>query len=336
MIAPMILPDSIPLNPIIDRGGVRDGRARFREILDAVNRASGEALPDFRPTDAILRPLGEEGPATGRSVSIGLLPAHLHVIAVPGFLTECIAFMTNVLSDALAHLNRLGAKTLIAPLAGRGGCAHNAQQLRDLIMALPHGEAVIMIAMSKGAMDALTMLTNHPETHPRITALVSLVGAVCGSPLHDLAPGWLKWLERNLPLPMCARHNGEAVQSLAPATRTAFLHKADLPTQPRYYCLGAAIDETRVSKSMAGTYRALSRLDPLNDGQMLLRDQILPHAEFLGVLNADHIATGMPFNRNTGVISRWVARRFLNRNAFPREVMVEAVVRRVLEDINQH
>lgn len=327
-------PDSLPLNAAIDRTSLKDGRARFRAVLQAVNAAHGRALPDYRPTDEILRDLdGEEAWAEAVPAYQAPLPPHLRVIAVPGFLTQCIAFLSDVLTDAMAHVETLGAKSLVAALDGRGGAAHNARQLRDTLMALPKGETTILIAMSKGTVDTQEMLARYPETHARVQAVVSLVGAVGGSPLAYLAPKWLKWVERRLPLPRCPLHGGAAVESLKPDVRQAFLKDHAPVSGVRYYSLGAAVEAEGMSKGMASAYQALRRIQPLNDGQMLLADQILPGAEVLGVLNGDHIAVGMPFNRNPSWLGRWVANHVLDRNAFPREVVVEAIVRRVLEDL---
>ena len=329
----MGLPDSIVLNSAIDRASVTDGRARFRAVLGAVNTAHGRALGDWRTTDKILRDLGGEGADAGAAVSLAPLSARVRVIAVPGFLTECGSFLSDVLTDGLAHLESLGAKTMAPTLPGRGGAVRNAGHLRDTIMALPEGETVILIAMSKGTVDAQEMLALYPETHARVNALVSLVGSVCGSPLAHLAPGWLKWIEARVPLPHCRACGGEGVESLTPEVRQAFLQQHKPVAGVRYYSVGAAVEAEGMSKGIASSYHALCRIDPLNDGQMLLADQILPRSELLGVLNADHIAVGMPFNRNTGWLARWVCKHILDQNAFPREVMAEAVVRRVLEDL---
>jgi len=328
----MTLPATIPLNPVLARDNVRDGRARWREILQAVNQAHGTALPDARPTERILRRFNDEQPGAGEDVDLGPLEG-VCVVVVPGFLTECVAFIADVLTDAMAHLNDLGAECSIARVDGRGGAAHNARQLRDHVMALPDSATTIVIAMSKGCADTLEMLAAYPETQARIDGFVSLVGCVCGSPLAFLVPGWLSWLERSVPLPTCKRHGGEAQISLNPKTRTAFIQTNPMPAGIKYYSLGAAAQRADISKGMLSAFDALTRLDPLNDGQMLLGDQVLPDSEFLGVLDCDHIATAMPFNRSDGVLARFIAKHLLDQNAFPREVMAEALVRRVLEDV---
>lgn len=331
----MSIPGTIPLNPALTRADVHDGRARWREILHAVNLAHGRALPDARPTDRILKQLADENPGAGGDVDLGTLTG-VRVVIVPGFLSECIAFVADVLSDAIVHLNGLGASCSVARVDGRGGAAHNARQLNAHVMALPEAEAgqvTLVIAMSKGTADTLEMLAAYPQTQARIDAFVSLVGCVCGSPLADLVPDWLRWVERVLPLPTCRRHGGAAQTSLHPKTRTQFLHTNPMPSGIAYYSLGAVVDRAGMSKGMLPSFDALSRLSPLNDGQMLLADQTLPNSVFLGALDCDHIATAMPFNRGDGMLARLAKTRVLDQNAFPREVMAEALVRQALEDL---
>jgi len=50
----------------------------------------------------------------------------------------------------------------------------------------------------------------------------------------------------------------------------------------------------------------------------------------MGYLNADHWAIAVPFNRSHPFISS----KFIDKNLFPREVLLEAIVRYVEEDLN--
>ncbi|HEY9080878.1 hypothetical protein [Magnetovibrio sp.] len=328
----MSLPDAIPVNPAIARDQLTDGRARFREIVAALNDDHGADLPDARSTQDFFTTLADEPQGTAIPVDVSTPLDGINIIAVPGFLTECVAFLADCLTDGLAHLQTLGARTSIAPVAGRGGCDENARRLRNHLVAQDDARLTIVLPMSKGTADTLVMLAKYPETAVRIDAVASLVGCVCGSPLHGLAPDWLKWVERTVPLPTCARFGGAAVHDLSPETRVAFLNAFRMPEGVRTYSLCAAVGAEEMSAGMMPSYRALSRIDRLNDGQMLLADQIMPGSTFLGALNCDHIATAMPFNRNPGALARFVTRRFLDRNAFAREIMVEAMVRQIMED----
>ncbi|MBL4613673.1 MAG: hypothetical protein JKY27_02200, partial [Magnetovibrio sp.] len=117
----MSLPDAIPVNLAIERHALSDGRARFREIFATLNDDHGSALPDARPTEQLLTTLAGEPAGQGKTVDIDRSFQGVNVIAVPGFLTECVAFMADCLTDGLKHLENLGARTSIAAVAGRGG-----------------------------------------------------------------------------------------------------------------------------------------------------------------------------------------------------------------------
>jgi hypothetical protein len=67
----------------------------------------------------------------------------------------------------------------------------------------------------------------------------------------------------------------------------------------------------------------------LNDSQVVFHDALVPGGVLLGYLNADHWAVAMPFNREHPTL----ASTLVTRNAFPREVLLEAIVRFVEESL---
>ena len=74
---------------------------------------------------------------------------------------------------------------------------------------------------------------------------------------------------------------------------------------------------------MRPLYDELSLVDPRNDSQVVFHDSLVPGGTLLGYLNADHWAVAMPFNRDHPTLSSM----FITRNAFPREVLLEAIAR---------
>jgi hypothetical protein len=58
---------------------------------------------------------------------------------------------------------------------------------------------------------------------------------------------------------------------------------------------------------------------------------VIPGSVLLGYLNADHWAVAVPINRTHSFIGA----TFVDKNAFPREVLVEAIIRFVEEDLNR-
>jgi hypothetical protein len=74
----------------------------------------------------------------------------------------------------------------------------------------------------------------------------------------------------------------------------------------------------------------LARIDARNDSQVIFYDQVVPGSTLLGYLNADHWAVAVPINRTHTTI----ASMFVTQNAYPREALLEAVLRFVEEDLS--
>jgi hypothetical protein len=62
---------------------------------------------------------------------------------------------------------------------------------------------------------------------------------------------------------------------------------------------------------------------------MIFYDQVIPGSTLLGYLNADHWAIVLPIARAHDTI----ASLFVTQNAYPREAMLEALLRFVEEDL---
>jgi hypothetical protein len=55
----------------------------------------------------------------------------------------------------------------------------------------------------------------------------------------------------------------------------------------------------------------------------------MPGATLLGYVRGDHWAIALPFSRTSSALEAML----IERNAFPREVLLEAIVRRVEESL---
>ncbi|HUP06066.1 MAG TPA: hypothetical protein VMU47_02875 [Caldimonas sp.] len=334
--APLV-PWSTDTPPIVlvpvAQAGVQDQRARFREIFCAVLEARPE-LPDHRPCEDALTRMGGEGAAGGVPVQLG--PSHRGLVAeaVPGFGYDCFESWLDSQSTVATHLRPFGYDLSLVRIEGLSSSARNARLIRDALMARP-AEAgpprIVLIGYSKGTPDILEALENHPEIRSRVAAFVSIAGTVGGSPLAiDAERETAEWLT-HVPGATCSVGDRGAVASLRPDVRRAWLAAHPLPTGLRYYSLVTMPKPERISSILKRSYSKLSQVDARNDSQALIYDQVLPAGSLLGYLNADHWAAAVPIGRTHST----VASLFVTENAYPREALIEAVLRFVEEDLDK-
>jgi len=315
------------------KAGIRDDRGRFREILCAIVRDHGAALPEGRPCqgDNVLWRLANEPAATGRPVALGPAAARIRLVLVPGLLAECVSPVSRIFEDGRANLERYGYKTTSLLTGGRFGSDRNADMLHKDVLALPPDETLVFVTHSKGTVDVLEALRKYPDLTSRVAAVVSVSGAVNGSPLADAFAGaLLRWAE-SVHLDSCPPGEGtEAVDSLRRATRLRFLAEHPLPATVRYYSLAAFAAREDMSIVLQPFYDILARTEPLNDGLVVASDAIIPGSTLLGYPNADHLAVAMPFTKHNSLLTT-----LNNKNAYPRAALLEAIARYVEEDFEE-
>jgi pimeloyl-ACP methyl ester carboxylesterase len=324
--------DTSPL-AFLPGGGadVEDQRARFREILCAVDEAHGHDLPDYRPCNDVLHRFRDEPPGTGQPVYLGPARTNLRVAVVAGLGAECFAGLVSAYPFALEHLQHLGYRTASIRVDGLSSSTHNARQVRDAVMAmdLTPGERLVLVGYSKGTSDILEGLVAYPELRERVTAVVSIAGSVYGSPLADDASPLLLTLLEYLPGSECDEGDGGALESLKPSQRRDFAMKHELPRTVKYYSLGTFAQREQISFGLRSSYDTLAEIDPRNDSQMLFYDEVIAGSTLLGFVNADHWAVALPILQELPILAATV----VNRNEFPREVLLEAIVRHIEEQL---
>lgn len=314
---------------------MRDERGRFREIYEAVREDHGSGLPDDLPPETALRRLPGEPLPSRRPVPLGPARLPLRILVVGGLYGECVAGFVTPFAGALEHLEQAhGYRTGLLPVSGRSSSASNAAQIRDFLAGLPEaGERLVLIGYSKGVCDALEAVVAYPEIRQRVAAVASVGGAVAGSLIAESLPDPLETLLSRLDLPLCDAGDGGGIESLRRSSRQRWLESHELPRSIRYYALAALPEPDRISTILWPGYQHLARLDPRNDGQVIWSDAIIPGGTLLGYANADHWALALPIVRSLPPPLQGLAALLLDHNAFPREVLLEAVVRHVEEDL---
>jgi hypothetical protein len=119
------------------------------------------------------------------------------------------------------------------------------------------------------------------------------------------------------------------VESLKTSVRKEWLATHSLPESVRFYSLITYPAPEQISTGLRSGYDKLSQVDPRNDSQVIFYDQMIPGSVVMGFLNADHLAIVIPIGRSSAFLSSTL----VNKNDFPREVLLEAILRFVEEDL---
>jgi hypothetical protein len=95
---------------------------------------------------------------------------------------------------------------------------------------------------------------------------------------------------------------------------------------PGYSIVGeTSLDET--SSVLRPTWKRLSIYTNDQDGELVAWESVLPGAKYLGAARADHWAIALPFDGSAQPA------KGIDRNRFPRDALLEAIVRYVTEDL---
>jgi hypothetical protein len=331
-----LMPYSAETPPLVlvpaSQAAVVDKRARFREIYCAVLQARERELPDYRPCEDALTRVGDEAPGTGKPVDLGQSRRRLVAAIVPGIGYECFEQWLQSPGTVAQHVRQFGYDMVSIKVDALSSSTNNARQIRDAVMAMP-GEPgaprLVLIGYSKGAPDILEALVTYPEIRRNIAAVLSAAGAVGGSALANDAEQYQADLLRHFPGATCTSGDGGGVSSLRPATRKEWLARNPLPSDAHYYSLVTFPHPERISSILTSSYDKLARVDARNDSQVIFYDQVVPGSTLMGYVNADHWALAVPIARSHTTIGSL----FVTQNAYPREALLEALLRFIEEDL---
>ena len=325
--------DSPPLVLVpVSQAGVVDKRGRFREIFCGVLEARGSTQPGYRACDEALVQLGSEPDGTGKQVELGESNRQLVGVIVPGVGWDCFSTRLDPKDTSGKHFHQFGYDLTFLKVDALSSSEKNARQIHDAIIEMASvgtGPDLVLIGYSKGVSDILEAVVAYPQIRKRVVAVISVAGTVGGSPLaNDVTQSQLELL-KHWPGSNCSIGDGGAIESLRPAKRKTWLANHPLPHDFPYYSLVTYPKPERISSGLKSRYIKLSQVDARNDGQVLFYDQVIPESTLLGYVNADHWALVVPIAHSHSMLSSI----FDDQNQYPREALLEALLRIVEEDL---
>jgi len=313
----------------IQIAGVKDGRARFREIFCERFDAIGPPADGGPSCSDYLHRLADE-PVSSREPPRPRIPLQsVRFFVVPGFMGDSVPGGVRVLGPSVDRLTGKGYRIEYLQVSGGGGGDYNAGQIAAYFRhrEFPEDEKLVVVGHSKGTIDLLHFLAANPNLARHVDAMVSYAGAVNGSPLAEMYPEFLIHMA-------LALRGGDAGDKLGygtlkPSVQMPWLADHPPPAHIRYFSLASFTARENVSGGLSHGYDRLSQINPKNDGQLIFYDQILPGSTLLGYCNGDHWAVAMPFTEKASGFASIVA----TRNVFPRDAMFEAVLLYVRENL---
>lgn len=319
---------ALVLSPAV-AAGVTDGRARFRQLFCERFDAVGPPENGKSTCGDYLHRLVDEPGTADRPPGNPLPLAAVRFVVVPGYMGDAAPGGMRALGTSIDRLVAKGYRIEYLQVSGGGGGGYNAAEIaahfRD--RDFPRQDKVVVIGYSKGAIDLLHFLVGHPDLAARVDAMVSFAGAVNGSGLAEVFPQFIVDVAAFLG----GSDTGDAAgfHTLKPSVQMTWLAEHPLPRHVAYFSMVSFTDRENVSAVLTDGYDRLSQINPKNDGQLIYYDQVLPGSTLLGYANADHWAVALPFTEEAPTF----AATLVNRNVFPRDALLEAVLLYVRENL---
>jgi hypothetical protein len=312
---------------------IADARARFRAIFCELFNRHRQHLGLTGGCDDCLWRLIDEPRTPAAHPNLPEYDPDLQILIVPGAFSDCFGEIGNPYGEAAERLRQMGVPIHRVNVGGLSSSPENAGVIADAVanQTLEPSQRLVLLGYSKGTTDILHFLVAYPELAPRVSAVLSVSGAVNGSPLADRYADaeYDNWLVGLFPGGCPAGDRG-VLDSLSRTQQFRWLASHPLPEDVRYYSLASFAGYPDMQIHLRPTYRLLERIHPLNDGQLLVVDQLIPGSTLMGYVNADHWTVAIPVEETFS--NRDPARKDRNRKL--RDLLFEAMVLFLAEELN--
>ncbi len=312
---------------------VYDARMRFRGIFCELLNDNRQRLDLKLGCDDCLWRLNDEPQVFAIQKKLPDHDPDLSILIVPGAFSDCFEDIGPPYQEGAERLRQMGYQINVVNVSGLSSSTKNAQLIADAVAKHKMGpsQRLVLLGYSKGTTDILHFLVAYPELALRVRAVLSVAGAVNGSPLADryAQAEYDNWLTGHFP-GKCPPGDGGVLDSLSRTQQFRWLATHPLPEHVNYYSLASFARYEDVQLPLRVTYKLLETINPLNDGQLLSIDQLIPGSALLGYVNADHWTVAIPAedkysNRDP---------ELRDRNRKLRSLLFEAMILLLSESLN--
>jgi len=298
--------------------------ANFSDVFCSVLKQNNPGDGKWETCDRYVEGKGRE------DAKLAALSTKYRILIVPGILSSCVSDSPAFL-EGQDTLKKQGVDVDLLQVPNDSSEANAkliAQYLREHQTDDPR--KYILVGYSKGAPDIQVALAQEAGVAQQVAAFVTVAGASGGSPIADLLPKQAERYMGTVPMKNCKGDLATGFRSLKREARQAFLASYPHPLVPTY-SLVAKSDASTTSKSLLETWKILSSFGTAQDGQLLRDDAVVPEAKYLGAAIADHFAIALPFDKSSDSFIR----NGMDKAAYPRAALLEALVRFVTEDLEK-
>ena len=313
-------------------------------MLDAELRAAGNTIdgpwlhgarPDPTPAavpPAVAAAFKARAPSTSVLIVGGLFGDCLGPLAVP-FGDGVIRASGVSLDEGYRQYADLGLQSIrFVPVPGRASSEANGRLVAEAIRAeamRQDVQRIVVVGYSKGLVDALhalALLQRDGGVPSKLTALVTVAGAVMGTPLADFYQPVYDAISPWVTPFACTPSQGGDMDSLTRRARIAWLVANPPPAGPAYYSIVAHAPLDEMAPPLRVTARQLATIDPRNDGQLIAADAVLPASTLLAEARADHWDVAIPRDRDPNPLLR----ASTSGRSYPRAALFRATLKWVV------
>jgi hypothetical protein len=338
-------PDQPPTVTLpVARAGIGDARPAFAALFAAELHAGdgGGQGPWLHGVPALSTPAP---PDPGLHARFAARAASTSVLMVTGLFGDCLGAQAVPFGDGLMRpppatldegyrqyddLGLLSIRFVSVP--GRASTEANGKRLAEAIRAeaaRPGVERIVLVGYSKGVPDlqhALALLQRDGGVPAAVAALVSIAGAVMGTPLADHYESAYDAVSPHVTPFDCSPSQGGDLASLTRRERVAWLAAHPLPPGLAAFSIVAHAPAADMSPLLRVPAQWLAAVDPRNDGQLLASDAMLPGSTLLAEVRADHWDVALPRDRHPDAMMRALT----SGRGYPREALFRATLKWVV------